>query len=167
MGSSHFLRQVNIIIFVFRELILSPLFLHHLFILFIDFWVRSWITARSSPVRITRSSANACRYPGISLACLLSRLLNTKFQRTGLSTPPCGQPFVILNRLVEYFSETVNLLDIMLYIQLQVTLSILEFCKVVLMALKEMLSKARSMSRYVPSTYPFFNTSFYGVNYFM
>ena len=158
MGSSHFLRQVNIIIFVFRELILSPLFLHHLFILFIDFWVRSWITARSSPsVRMTRSSANASRYPGISLACLLSRLLTTKFQRTGLSTPPCGQPFVILNRLVEYFSETVvNLLDIILYIQLQVTLSILEFCKVVLTALKEMLSKAPSMSRNVPSTNPFF-----------
>ena len=159
MGSSHFLRQMNIIIFVLRELILSPLFLHHLFILFIDFWVRSWITARSSPsVRMTRSSAKACRYPGISLACfLLSRLLTTKFQRTGLSTPPCGQTFVILNRLVEYFSETVvNLLDIILYIQLLVILSILEFCKVVLMALKEMLSKAPSMSRNVPSTNPFF-----------
>ena len=120
--------------------------------------MRSWITARSSPsVRMTRSSANACRYPGISLACLLSRLLTTKFQRTGLSTPPCGQPFVILNSLVEYFSETVvNLLDIILYIQLQVTLSILELCKVVLMALKEMLLKAPSMSRNVPSTYPLF-----------
>ena len=48
-GISHFLCQVNIITLIFRELMLSPLFLHHLLIVLSDFCVRSWITSRSSP----------------------------------------------------------------------------------------------------------------------
>ena len=59
-GNSHFLRQVNIITLVFRELMFSPLFLHHLLIVLIDFCVLSWITSRSLPsASMTRSSAKA------------------------------------------------------------------------------------------------------------
>ena len=50
----------------------------------------------------------------------------------------------------------VNLLEIILNIQLQVTLSTLDFSIVFLMALKEISSKAPSISRKVPRTKPFF-----------
>ena len=93
----HFLFLVNITILVFMALILRPLVSHHFSIVFMVRVVLSQITSVSLPsARELRSSANACRYPGISFAVNLSRSSTTRFHRNGESIPPWGHTLTII-----------------------------------------------------------------------
>ena len=57
--------------------------------MFIVRHVLSQITSVSLPsARALRSSANSCKYPGISFAVNLNRSSTTRFHRKGESMPP-------------------------------------------------------------------------------
>ena len=79
----------------------------------------------------------------------------TRFHRNGESTPPCGHPRLVLIRLVAFMYVMVTCwLVTMFLIQPAVTESREDWAIASEMALKDTLSKAPSMSRKVPSTYP-------------
>ena len=80
----------------------------------------------------------------------------TRFHRNGESTPPCGHPRLVLIRLVAFLCVmvTCRLLSMFL-IQPAVDESRGDWSIASEMALKDTLSKAPSMSRKVPRTYPF------------
>ena len=80
----------------------------------------------------------------------------TRFHRNGESTPPCGHPLLVLIRLVEFLCDMVTCrLVNMFLIQPAVAESRGDWSIASEMALKDTLSKAPSMLRKVPSTYPF------------
>ena len=80
----------------------------------------------------------------------------TRFHRNGESTPLCGHPRLVLIRLVAFLCVMVTCrLVTMFLIQPAVDESRGDWSIASEMALKNTLSKAPSMSRKVPRTYPF------------
>ena len=84
------------------------------------------------------------------------RLSITRFHRSGECTPPCGHPRLVLISLVAFLCVMVTCrLVTMFLIQPAVAESRGDWSIASEMALKNTLSKAPSMSKKEPSTYPF------------
>ena len=81
----------------------------------------------------------------------------TSFHRNGESTPPCGHPRLVLICLVEFLCVMVTCRLVTMFLIQPAVLSAVAESRGdwSIMALKDTLSKAPSMSGKVPSTYTF------------